>query len=50
MRTIVSDGGIFLEDFEAVVPGFSGKVAEYLGNIRHNGAVPALKGFLSSHR
>ncbi len=50
VRTIVSDGGIFLEDFEAVVPGFSGKVAEYLGNIRHNGAVPALKGFLSSHR
>ncbi len=50
VRTIVSDGGIFLEDFEAVVPGFSGKVAEYLGNIRHDGAVAALKEFISSHR
>lgn len=50
VRTIVSDGRIFLEDFEAVVPGFSGKVAEYLGNIRYVGAVAALKEFIGSHR
>lgn len=47
---IVSDGGIFLEDFEAIVPGFSEKVTEYLADIRNKGIATALKDFINSHK
>lgn len=42
-------GGVFSEDFDKLVPGFSRKVAEYLIAIRENGMASALKEFNDSH-
>lgn len=41
--------GIFVVNFEELVPGFSAKTAEYLGAIRRDGMKKALEDFLSSH-
>lgn len=40
--------GIFIGDFEKEVPGFCGKVAEYVGDIRGKGMPEALQEFLSA--
>lgn len=49
IRSIVSESGIFLQDFESAVPGFSKKVAGYAAEIRKGGIAKALKSFLSQH-
>lgn len=41
--------GIFVVNFEELVPGFSTKTAGYLGTIRRDGMKKALEDFLSSH-
>ncbi|MDE6043859.1 MAG: tagaturonate reductase [Muribaculaceae bacterium] len=46
VRAIVS-GGIFIEDFEAAVPGFCVLAARYVADIRSNGIAVALLNFLS---
>lgn len=50
-RTVkdILSGDIFIEDFEALAPGFTERVAEYLGQIRSLGMAEALKNFLSTH-
>lgn len=48
VKAILS-AGIFIEDFEAAVPGFADKVAAYLSDIRRNGMEIALKNFLRTH-
>lgn len=50
VKAIVSEGGIFLTDFESVVPGFSDKVAGYLEEIRRDGVKSTLKNFIGSHK
>ena len=42
--------GIFIEDFEASVPGFGARVAEYLGQIRRDGMQVALDKFMDNHK
>lgn len=42
--------GIFVEKFEQAAPGFTAKVAEYLGQIREMGMQAALDAFLNSHK
>ena len=42
--------GIFLDDFEARIPGFSAKVADYLWQIRREGMAVTLATFLQNHR
>lgn len=49
IRSIVSESGIFVQNFESIVPGFSAKVAEYVADIRNNGIDAALNKFLSAH-
>lgn len=49
VRKIVEPGQIFQADFEAAVPGFSAKTAEYVEDIRRNGIKNALKNFLKTH-
>ena len=49
VRAIV-ESGIFIENFEQLVPGFSAKVAEYLKDIRTAGMEAALTKFLEAHR
>lgn len=39
--------GIFVEDFEAAVPGMGKRVAHYLADIRHNGMAKAVENFQS---
>lgn len=46
----ILDSDIFIEDFEAAVPGFSARVAEYLADIRTRGMESALRSFLSAHQ
>jgi len=46
VKRIVSDSGIFLQDFDAIVPGFADKTAEYVAAIRKVGIREALKCFL----
>lgn len=43
----IVNGDIFIENFEQVVPGFSDKVAEYVGLIREKGMDAALDEMLS---
>lgn len=45
----ITSGGIFAEDFEAAVPGFSEKAGQYLADIRSAGTMPALESFLRRH-
>ncbi len=45
----IVNGGIFNENFETVVPGFSARVAGYLAVIREKGMESALRQFLSAH-
>ena len=47
VKSVVSESGIFLRDFDEVVPGFADRVALYLGAIRRKGIDTALKEFLS---
>ncbi len=47
VKSIVSESGIFLQDFDKLVPGFSDHVAIYLEQIRKNGINSALKQFLA---
>lgn len=49
VKKIVSESGIFVRDFAAIVPGFVPKVAEYLKEINTEGMEKALKNFLSKH-
>ena len=49
VSSIVSKSGIFVLDFAEIVPGFVGKVAEYLGDIRTLGMKDALAKFLAAH-
>ncbi len=49
VKKIVSESGIFVRDFAAIVPGFVAKVAEYLKEINTEGMEKALKNFLSKH-
>ncbi|MBD5285547.1 MAG: tagaturonate reductase [Bacteroides sp.] len=49
VKKIVSESGIFVRDFAAIVPGFVPKVAEYLKEINTEGMDKALKNFLSKH-
>ena len=49
IRSIVSESGIFVQNFESIVPGFSAKVAEYVADIRNSGIDAALNKFLSAH-
>lgn len=46
----ILSGNIFIEDFEAIVPGFTERVAGYLRAIRTNGMDSALKQFLNEHK
>lgn len=46
---IVTESGIFVRNFEEIVPGFSAKAAEYLGDIRTLGMEKALEKFLANH-
>lgn len=48
VRKIV-ESGIFVLNFEQLVPGFSAKVGEYLNNIRTSGMEKALSDFLNAH-
>lgn len=48
VRTITGSG-IFMEDFEAAVPGFSDKAASYLASIANNGMDTALSLFMEQH-
>lgn len=48
VKRIVSDSGIFLQDFDAIVPGFADKTAEYVAAIRKVGIREALKCFLQN--
>ncbi len=41
-------GGIFINDFEKIVPGFCNRVAEHLISIRKNGMAKALDNFLAT--
>lgn len=43
-------GNIFLENFDAVVPGFNAKVAEYVKDIRTEGMEKTLEKFLAEHK
>lgn len=45
----IVNSGIFVVNFEELVPGFSGKTGEYLAAIRRDGMEKALKDFLASH-
>lgn len=45
----ITGSNIFVERFEESVPGFSAKVAEYVGEIRRNGMEKALARFLDAH-
>lgn len=45
----IVNGGIFLENIESVVPGFSAKVTCFLSEIRQKGMETALHQFLSAH-
>ncbi len=47
VEKIVSSG-IFVKDFEKLVPGFSGRAGEYLSAIRRDGMEAALNNFLSA--
>ena len=47
VKGIVSDSGIFINDFDAIVPGFAKTVAGYLADIRHKGINKALEEFNS---
>lgn len=42
--------GIFVENFDTIVPGFSARVAEYLTAIRGEGMQKALESFLEQHK
>jgi len=42
----IVNSGIFVKDFEKLVPGFSGKTGEYLAAIRRDGMEKALNDFL----
>ncbi len=44
----ILDSDIFIEDFEATVPGFTAKVVGYLEDIRKHGMEVALKTFLDT--
>lgn len=48
VRKIV-ESGIFVLNFEQLVPGFSAKAGEYLNNIRTSGMEKALSDFLNAH-
>ncbi len=48
VHSIVSEGGIFVRDFEKEVPGFSAVCARYLSDIRTLGMTETLKKFLKS--
>lgn len=43
-------GNIFLENFDAIVPGFNVKVAEYVKSIRKDGMAKTLENFLEAHK
>lgn len=45
----IVDSGIFIENFEALVPGFSAGVAQHLKAIRRDGMEKALDDFLSTN-
>ena len=45
----ILNGGVFIENFESKVPGFTARVAEYLGDIRAKGMKLALADFLAAH-
>ena len=46
---LIVRSGIFVNDFESAVPGFSAKVGEFLGEIKSQGMARALKNFLETH-
>ena len=49
VKRIVSDSGIFLKDFDAIVPGFAKEAAEYVRAIRNGDIRNALKNFLAAN-
>lgn len=49
VKKILGDGKVFTRNFDAEIPGMSGKVAEYVEEIKNRGIEKALKNFLKEH-